>query len=114
MRRTWLMLYTGGMALAVIAAVAFAVRGYQHAHRDARWNDRARATQAAAVAVAREEQLAETRLAAAAAEYGKLTAKVNAATKTLSDEIARTKAIKRKIVTGSTIVSYVTASSKAG
>jgi hypothetical protein len=114
MRRTWLILYTGAMAAALAVAIAFAARGYEQAHRDARWNDQAKAAARVAAIAAQRAQLAEARYAAATAEYAKLTATVTAATKALSAEIAKTKSIKRKIITGSTIVSYVTAPTKAG
>ena len=114
MRRTWLLLYTGGMLAALAIALAFAVSGYQSASREAHWNDEAKAAAATAASMAEREQVATARYAAAAKEYATLTAKVNAATKALSDEIARTRAIRRKVVTGSTIVSYVAAPTKAG
>ncbi len=114
MRRTWLLLYTGGMLVALVIALTFAVRGYQRAQHEAHWNDRARSAANAAAAIARREQSATARYAAANAEYAALAAKVNVATKALADEIARTKTTKRKVVTGSTIVSYVAVPTKAG
>ena len=114
MRRRWLMVYTGVMAAVTVLALVSAVQAYNRAESGSRWtreatqyrNAVARAQKADAIAVARNK--------AASLATDRLTKQVNATTAAIAAEIRRTQRMKRKIVTGSTIVSYVNAPTKAG
>jgi hypothetical protein len=114
MRRRWLTVYTGIMAAVMALAIVSAVQAYHRADAGSRWTREATQWKATVATAEKADALALARNKAATAATDRLTRRVNDTTKAIATQIERTRKLKRKIVTGSTIVSYVNAPTKAG
>ena len=107
-RISYLALYNVGIAAICIGVIAFAIRAEQRAHAHPAANARADQLQKAADAASTADQLAVDRYNALTARFAQLTKSINANQAALAAEITKTRTMKRKVVTGSTVVSYVT------
>jgi hypothetical protein len=108
MRFSYLAIYNVGIAVVCAATLGFAFQAQQRAHAHGTDTTRATQLQTAADSAAAADQLAVDRYNALTARFTQLTKQINANQKALAAEITRTRTIKRKVVTGSTVVSYVT------
>ena len=113
MQRALILLYTGAMAIVTAAAIVFAVQAYHRADGSAAWHYHATALKQQTADLKRADAAALKRFAGAQMAYSQLTAKVEASQTTLAAEIARVRSLKPKIITGSTVVSYVKTASAA-
>jgi len=114
MRRHSLLGYTGLMAIVTGLAIFFAVHSYQRAEALSSWKTQRTHWQQVAAEAKKRDDLASAKNTAARAAAAKLAKQVNDTNAAIAAEIEKTKKLKRKIITGSTIVSYVTAPTKAG
>jgi hypothetical protein len=105
--RSLFILYTVAMGVVCVIAVAFAVQSYGRAHHASVWQREATVWQLRAQAAAARDQAVVARYGAVKAMYDQLGAQVQKEQAALAAEIARTRAMKPKVVRGSTIVSYV-------
>jgi hypothetical protein len=114
MRRPWLIVYSGLMLATTVAAIAFAVLSWQRAQAGRHWKSDETAWARRYEAAHHSDLVAVARFNAAKAASDRLTRQVNESNQALARAIAATQKLKRKIITGSTIVSYVTVPTKAG
>jgi hypothetical protein len=110
MRFSYLAIYNVGIAAVCAGAMGFAFKAEQRAHAHGTVTNHAAQLQKQADTAAAADQLAVDRYNALTARFAQLTKQINANQKALAAEITRTRTIKRKVVTGSTVVSYVTVS----
>ncbi len=102
----WLPVYNVGLAVVCAVAVTVAIGGRGAGARADHWT---RAADAGRELVLRErarDQEAVARYATLAAEYDALVARVQRHEKRLAAEIDATRKLRRKVVTGKTVVSY--------
>ena len=114
MRHRWLTFYTGITAAITVLAIVSAVQAYNRADAGGRSQREAAAATAAVAHAEHADAAAVARNAAATLATDRLTKQVNTNVKKIAAAIERTRKVKRKIIIGSTIVSYVTAPTKAG
>jgi hypothetical protein len=112
-RVSYLALYNLGIAAVCTGALAFAVQADHRAHAHADATARASHLQKLTDSAAARDQLAVDRYNALTAQFAKLVKTVNTNQRTLAAEIAKTRTMKRKVVTGSTVVSYVTVNGRS-
>jgi hypothetical protein len=105
--RSLFICYTIAMGVVCAVAVALAVQSYGRAHHAAAWQRQAKVWQQRASAAAVRDQAVVARYGAVKTMYDDLAARVKKSQAALAAEIARTRATKPRVVTGSTIVSYV-------
>ncbi len=108
MRLSYLAIYNVGVAAICGGALAFAVQAEHRANAHSAATAKVEHLQKLADQAAARDQLAVDRYNALAANFKKLTTTINANQKLLAAEITKTRTMKRKVVTGSTVVSYVT------
>jgi hypothetical protein len=107
MPRSLFILYTLAMGAVCAVAVALAVQSYGRAHHAAAWQRDAKAWQQRAAAASARDRAVVARYGAVKTMYDDLVAQAQKSQAALAAEIARTRAMKPRVVTGSTIVSYV-------
>ena len=102
----YLALYNVAVAGVVAASVMFAVNAHHRAAAQSHWTKEAVTWQAKADAKQKADAIAVAKVQALSTRYAALTKKVQKDQKALAAQIAKTRTMKRKVVTGATIVSY--------
>lgn len=110
MRFSYLALYNVGVAAVCVGTFGLAINAEHRAHAHAGATADATRLATLADAAGARDQLAVDRYNALTARFAQLTKTINANQKQLAAEITKTRTMKRKVVTGSTVVSYVTVS----
>jgi hypothetical protein len=106
MRIPYLGIYNVLVAAVCATCIAFAVQAHGRAAHLGHYRQDAARLAAANATRQQRDQVAVAKVQALAARYAALTRSVQADQKTLADVIAKTRKMKRKVVTGATIVSY--------
>jgi inactivated superfamily I helicase len=106
LRVGYLTLYNVAIAGAVAVSVMFAVTAHHRAAARAHWKQDAVTWQARADAKQKADDLAVARVKALSDRYTALAKTVQKDQKALAALITKTRTMKRKVVTGATIVSY--------
>ncbi len=107
----WLGVYNAGLAIVCAVTVTAAVGNRDAGRRADRWATKADARRELVLREQARDQEAVARYATLAASYDALIARVQGHEKLLAAEIDATRKLHRKVVTGSTVVSYVTSGS---
>jgi hypothetical protein len=105
----WLPVYNVGLAVVCAATVTVAAGDRGAGGRADHWTKQADARRQLVLREQARDKEAVARYATLAASYDALVARVQRHEKRLADEIDATRKLRRKVVTGSTIVSYVSA-----
>ena len=103
----YLKLYSALMAVVCIACVVVAVAANQRAAADEHWRVEGKRWEAQGRAIARRDAIAVARYKALATRYTTLTKTITVAQTALAAEINRARKTRPKVITGATIVSYV-------
>jgi hypothetical protein len=102
----YLTAYNAAIALACAATIGYAAHAYDRAHIEKRHVPVAAHLAKVTDAKSAADQAAVSKVLALSGALQDLTKRVAAEQTTLAAEIAKTRTMKRKVVTGSTIVSY--------
>jgi hypothetical protein len=100
--------YTLAMAVVCAISVALAVQAYGTTRHADQWQRDARVWQQRATGAAARDQKLVAKYGALKGMYDDLVGQVRTSETQLAAEIARTRAMRPKVVTGAAIVSYVT------
>jgi hypothetical protein len=107
-RIPYLALYNVAVAGVCAASIGFALQAHDRASRASHWNGDANRVAKVGEALQHRDELAVARYQALTQRYNDVGKKIQAAEKTLAAEIARTRTLHAKVITGATLVSYVT------
>ena len=105
----WLPVYNVGLAGVCAVAVAVAASSSGAGERADRWTKRAEANRQSVLRASARDRESVARYTTLAAEYDGLVARVKQHQTRLAAEITATRKLRRKVVIGSTIVSYTPA-----
>ena len=107
----WLPVYNAGLAIVCAVTVTAAVGNRDAGGRADHWSKQADARRELLLREQARDQEAVARYATLAASYDALVARVQSHEKKLAAEIDATRKLRRKVITGKTVVSYVTSGS---
>lgn len=105
----WLPVYNVGIAAICAGAVAVAASGSGAGERADQWTKRAEAGRQSVLRASARDRESVARYTTLAAEYDGLVARVQQHQARLAAEITATRKLRRKVVIGTTIVSYAPA-----
>lgn len=107
MRIPYLALYNAAVAVVCAGSVALAYQAHDRAAAKQHWKHEAQRLEKQAVLLQARDEAAVARYQALNDRFAVLATNVAASEKKLAAEISKTRTMKRKVVTGATVVSYV-------